>query len=292
MRRIVVVLSIVALSLVPLNAAEAEKNGVGAFVSFKDGTLTIKGKSGVLTYRQISENYKTYCNNENGPGSALVNTVDSLGQTIPGTALQVDVLNREIVCGLDYRFIGKFASFKDGTLILNAVDAPAGFIAKPIGKIELKIDSDIPVLESVASGDYKFAGRAGDVLRNVKQGQLITARSENDPDIIEVIQIGEAKRKIERYIGQTRGTVRGTFVSFDKDVLRIRGKGQKSSASNEYDRLLNLRIAESVPIVESIDGGAYQPTGSVALKNIKEGTIITVRKVEEVILEIQIGVAK
>lgn len=177
-------------------------------------------------------------------------------------------------------------------MILNAVDAPAGFIAKPAGKITLTIDSEIPVLESISGGDYKFAGRAGDVLKNVKQGQLVTARSEYDPNFIEVIQIGDAKRKIERYIGQTRGSVRGTFVSFEKDLLRIRGKGLKSSAANEYDRLINFRIIEGIPIVESIDGGAYQPAGSAALKNIKEGTIITVRKVEEVILEVQIGVAK
>lgn len=92
MKRIVVLLGIVAVFLAPLHAAEEEKSDAGTFVSFKDGTLTINGKSGVLTYRQIGENYKTYRNNEDGPGSALVITVDALGQTIPGTALQVDVL--------------------------------------------------------------------------------------------------------------------------------------------------------------------------------------------------------
>ena len=51
-------------------------------------------------------------------------------------------------------------------------------------------------------------------------------------------------------------------------------------------------FADNVPIAESIDGGAYKPVGVDALKAVKEGEIITIRKVEEVILEIQIGVAK
>ncbi len=50
----------------------------GEFASFEDGTLTIEGKSGLLVYERVGENYKTYQNNEDGPGSKLVNTVEAL----------------------------------------------------------------------------------------------------------------------------------------------------------------------------------------------------------------------
>jgi hypothetical protein len=78
-------------------------------------------------------------------------------------------------------------------------------------------------------------------LKTVQKGTLLTARSEYDAETIEVIQIGEPKRKMERYIAQTRGTLRGTFVSFKDGVLRILGKGVNSLATNEYERLLSLQ---------------------------------------------------
>lgn len=215
-----------------------------------------------------------------------------MSRVISGTVFQVNVEEREISFGLDHRVIGTFESYKDGQLNLLAAEVPPGFIKKPIGKVALTIDPSIPILESIKGGDYKHAGPAGEVLKTVKKGTLVTARSEYDIDIIEVIQIGAPKRKIERYIGQTRGPVRGTLVSFKDGILRIRGKGVTSLAANEYDRVIALRIPDHIPIVESIDGGAYEPAGAEALKTVKEGTIVTIRKVEEVVLEIQIGVAK
>jgi hypothetical protein len=255
--------------------------------------LTIQGKSGLLVYKQVGENYKTYENNETGPGSRLVSTVEALDRVVPGTIFRVNVENREISFGLDHRVIGTFISFEDGKLKLLAADVPQGFIKRPTGQVVLTIDVGTPVLESINGGDNKFAGLAGDVLKRVKTGEKITARGEYDPDIIDVIQIGEPKRKIERYAGQTRGTVRGAFISFKDGVLRIRGKGLNSPIGNEYERVMSLRIADTVPIVESIDGAEYKPVGGTdVLKTLKEGTVVTIRKVEEVILEVQIGVSK
>ncbi len=269
-----------------------EHSANGTFVSFKDGTLTIKGKSGLVIYQQVGANYQTFENNEDGPGSRLVETVAALSRVVPGTVFQVHVGDREIFYGLDHRVIGMFESYQDGKLVLVAADVPPGFIKKPTGKVTLTIDPGIPVLESINGGDYKHAGTAGAVLKTVKQGAMLTARSEFDAEIIEVIQIGDPKRRMERYIGQTRGTVRGAFVSFNDGVLRIRGKGVTSLATNEYERLINLRIADRIPIVESTDGGAYEPAGTDALKGVQEGAIVTIRRVEGFILEIQIGVAK
>jgi hypothetical protein len=268
------------------------KTASGTFVSFKDGTLTLRDKSGLVVHEQIGANYKTFQNNENGPGVKQVPTVEALSQVLPGTVCQVHVEDREISIGLDHRVIGTFESYQDGKLDLLPADAPAGFLKRPTGRVVLAIDPGIPVLESVDGSDYRHAGSAGEVLKNVRKGTMVTARSEYDTDTIEVIQLGDSKRKIERYVGQTRGTVRGGFVSFRDGILRIRGKGVTSLAANEYERLIAVRITDSIPVVESIDGGAYRPADPGTLKSLKEGTVITVRKVEEVVLEIQIGVAR
>jgi len=292
MKSIIATLSVlfVTFSLVALE--QENKSGAGTFVSFRDGTLTIRGKSELHIYKQIGDNYKTYQNNDNGPGSRLVDTVDALSRCTQGTVFQVNVEDRVIIFGLDHRVIGTLESFADGKLNLLAADVPTGFVKKPAGNITLTIDPNTPVLESVDGSDLKFVGIAGDVLKKAKKGVLITARSEYDPAIVEVIEIGDPKRRIERYIGQTRGTVRGTFVSFKAGILRIRGKSVTPLAANEYERVIAARVPDHIPIVESIDGGEYQPTTADALANLKEGTLVTIRKVEEVLIEIRIGVPK
>jgi hypothetical protein len=110
---------------------------------------------------------------------------------------------------------------------------------------------------------------------------------------VDVVQIGQVTRKIERYAGQSRGPVRGRFVSFQDGVLQLLGRGVRSLVADDYDRLFRFRIADDVPVFESIDGGEYQPAGTAeALKNVKEGTIVTIRKAEEVVIDVRVGVAK
>lgn len=269
-----------------------EQTASGTFVSYTKGTLTIKSKSGLHSYQEVGANYKTFQNNETGAGCKSVETVEALNSVTLGMVFQVNVETREITYGLDYRVLGKFESYKEGKLILQAAEAPTGFVKKPTGTIELTIEPSIPILESVMGGDYKYAGSAGEFLKTITKGTMVTARSEYDPETIEVLQIGEAKRQMERYVGQTRGTVRGTFVSFKNGILRIRGRGVTTLAANEYDRVIAARVTESLPIVESIDGGAYKPTSLETLSATKEGTVITIRKIEEIVLEVQIGIAK
>lgn len=304
-----VVLGMAALpGFVPTRLAAAEttarnQSGSGAFVSFQGGTLTIKGKAGVIVYDHVGENYKTYHNNEEGPGSRLVSTLKALGgeklpgnitpltRVLPGTFVTVNVEEREICIGFDYRVIGTFVSYQDGKLNLLAADVPPGFVQKPAGKIVLTIDPDVPALKS--TGDYlEYAGTAAKVLKAAQPGVLVTARSQYDPEAIEVIEIGSPKYQMERYIGQARGPVRGAFVSFKGDILRIRGKGLAPLAETTYEELIVRRVADNIPIVESIDGGAYRPVSVDALKTAKEGTIITIRKASDVIFGIEIGIAK
>lgn len=298
-----IALGIAVLAVVPrtLGAADTpaadvsesnEKSANGAFVSFRDGTLTIKGKSGSVVYKQVGKNYKAYENNEAGPGSKLVDTVEALSRVEPGTVVRVLVEKRIIYFGLDHRVIGAFESYTDGKLTLIAANAPPGFIKIPEGKVTIAVDPATPTIQSINGAHFHYAGPAGEVLKTIKAGTVITARSESDVDTVEVVQIGESKSRIERYAGQTRATIRGSFISYKDGILRLRAKGLRSRAINEYERLFNMRINDSIPIFESIDGGAYQPVNADTLKNLKEGMIVTVRKVEEVIIDIQIGVAK
>lgn len=276
----------------PESQPQKEQSASGTFVSYKDGKLTIRSKVGPVVYQQVGANYKTFQNNELGAGSKPVDTATALAAVEPGMVVRVNVEDREIHFGLDYRVIGTFVSYKDGKLTLDAAPAPQGFVQKPSGAVELTIERTIPVLESVDRGMYTLAGTADDVLNKVKKGTVVTARSETDHDRVEVVLLGESRFRIERYAGQSRATVRGAFVSWKDGLLRIRGKGVSSLAEYEYERIIAVRILPHVPIVESIDGGEYKPVTAEALNQLKEGTIVTIRKVEELVLEVQIGVAK
>mgnify|MGYP000732673906 CR=1 FL=1 len=151
-----------------------EKSASGSFVSFRDGTLTLKGKSGPINFEHIGAKYKTFENNESGPGSKLVDTADALRRVAPGMVFRVSVEDREIIFGLDHRVIGTFESYRDGKLNLLAADVPPGFVRRPAGNVSLTIDPEIPVLESLEGGDYNHAGPAGEILKKIKHGTLLT----------------------------------------------------------------------------------------------------------------------
>jgi len=286
------------------DAPAMDRSGSGAFVSYNGGLLTLKGKSGHLLFNNVGAKFKAYQNNEEGPGSRLVDTMQalsgaqlpgkirSLTRVLPGTKMRVDVEKREIYFGYDFRVIGTLVSFEGGKLNLAAADVPEGFVKIPAGPVSLPIDPMTPVLESIHGGDLKFAGSAGEMLKKAKPGAVITTHSHYDPDVVEVVEIGEPKRRMERYIGETSGTVRGSFLSFKGDILRINGKGIGASLTDPYDQLIVRRVLPEVPILESVDGGPYEAAGFDALRRAKEGTVITIRKVEDLILEIRVGLSK
>lgn len=187
--------------------------------------------------------------------------------------------------------MGLLSSY-DGTLKLTAPDLQPGFEDLPDERRELPVDPDVPVLQLTDADVYQYAGPAGKVLPAVKAGAVVTARSEFDPSKIEVIQVGASKRTMERYIGQSRASVRGEFVSFKNGVLRIRGKAISPLAPNEYERVMAARVDKTTSIVESTDGGEYKPSTIETLAALKEGATVTIRKAEEVVIEIQVGLPR
>src|SRR5262245_46108488 len=106
--------------------AARNKSGNGTFVSYSGGLLTLNSSAGALIYDNVGANYKSYQNNEEGPGSKLVDTVHAfsggklpgritpLTRVLPGTLVCVNVEDREIYFGFDYRVIGTFVSYGNG----------------------------------------------------------------------------------------------------------------------------------------------------------------------------------
>ncbi len=168
-----------------------ERTTSGTFVSFKNGALTIKAKSGLVVFKQVDANYKTYQDNDPGAGAKLVDTTLALSNVAPGMAMRVNVEDREIQFGLDYRVIGAFESYQDGKLIVQALEAPPGSVTKPTGTITLAVDRALPVLQSIDGGEYQPV--TSDALKNLREGTTITIRKAEEI-VIEVF-IGVANKK-------------------------------------------------------------------------------------------------
>ena len=147
----IALLSLDQPTVVATDVPQSNQSGSGTLVSFRDGRLTMKGKAGLVVYDRIGENFQTFQNNENGPGSKCVGTVEalsgsylegnvkSLSRVMPGTAVRVNVEKSQIYFGLDHRICGTFVSYRDGQLKLLAAAAPSGFIKELTGDVFLTI---------------------------------------------------------------------------------------------------------------------------------------------------------
>ena len=103
------------------------------------------------------------------------------------------------------------------------------------------------------------------------------------------------------FIGVNKSRTVGTFVSYTtgskSSGLALLAKNLTPSGyTKKYgDSLFMRNISESIPVEESIDGGPYQPVGTVktVLADVKEGTLVTVHfHGEGVITLIQLGMPK
>lgn len=168
---------------------------------------------------------------------------------------------------------GRFVSFKDGTLTLQANSGA-------------KIGNEIPenTKTLVWNHDdrvYKPADTA-EALHQAKLGTWF------------IVQV--AKENVTLRIGSRKGETIGTFVSFKNDRLLILGKNLGESYVKKYGSNVHFnKFREDVPIYESVDGGEYQVIGTAnkILGDVREGTILTVHgEGDDNITLIQIGVPK
>jgi len=203
-----VALAVVFCSLVAAQAAadeakqretvdQKDKHGFGRFVSFKDGTLTLESNSNTLiVWNKIPENIKTLkYEPEANDYKQVENAAAALGQVKTGTYMMVGDKKGFIRIGAKIdQVIGAFVSFKNDRLLLLGKNLPADFV-KRYGLIlnYNKFRDDVPVHESIDGGEFKLIGTANKVLRDVKEGTVLTVHGEGD-DNITLIQIGSQKK--------------------------------------------------------------------------------------------------
>lgn len=204
-------LGVVPWAVVPASASAQEKaepkresvdqkdmRGWGRFVSFKDGTLTLESNAGVfLVWQKIGENSKTLkFDSAAGKYVQVEKTAAALDQTKAGTWVIVGDGKSDIRIGARAgQSSGTFVSFKDGRLLMLGRDLGESFTKKYGNNLHFnRFRDDVPVHESIDGGEYKQIGTANKVLRDVKEGTILTVHAEGD-DNITLIQVGVAKKK-------------------------------------------------------------------------------------------------
>ena len=117
----------------PKKEAPKEKNEGGRFVSFKDGTLTLKTHTGTTIEKQIAENTKaSVWSHEEGvyqPKGAA----EALKLIKPGTVVGVQTAKDSVTLRIGAKkgqTVGTFVSFKDDRLTILGKDFPESFTKK------------------------------------------------------------------------------------------------------------------------------------------------------------------
>lgn len=172
------------------------KNGRGKFVSFQDGTLTLRGNSGILmVWNKIAEDTKTFkFDPDAGEYKRVEDTAIALNQVKAGTWVIVGDRKAEIRIGARKgQVTGTFVSFKNDRLLMLGKDLGPSYTKKYGNNLHFNpFRDDVPVSESIDGGEYKLIGTANEVLGDVKEGTILTVHGEGD-DNITLIQIGVKK---------------------------------------------------------------------------------------------------
>jgi len=161
---------------------QKEKQNQGKFVSFKDGTLILKGNYEGLVWHDITEKTKVvqwdYAAGEYKPSG----TAEVLGKLEPGAWVMVTAGRALIRVGArKERVIGTFVSFKDERLLMLGTALPEAFTKKYGNNLHFnKFAEGVPVYESVDGGDFKLVGIAEKILPTVKEGTNVAVYGEGD----------------------------------------------------------------------------------------------------------------
>jgi hypothetical protein len=176
--------------------AVKSKTAGGQFVSFTDGTLTIKANSGTLIENKIRDNTKALVWNTEENAYKPAPTVDALKQAKPGTWMVVGENAGLIRIGARKgRTVGTFISFKNDRLLLLGKDLGESYTKKYGNNLYMnKFRDDVPAYESIDGGEYKLVGTANQVLPQVKEGTTLTVYGEGDDNITR-IEIGIPRKQ-------------------------------------------------------------------------------------------------
>ncbi len=265
---------------------QKNKAGGGAFVSFKDGTLTLKGKSGGLVWHDIPASTAVVLWNDAANAHQPSGTVESLNKVERGTWVGVPAMEngrREkiYVGGKNGSVTGTFVSYKDDQMLLLGKDlTPNSFTKKYGNQLKFKkFAEDLPVFESIDGGDYVRAGTPSTALPKIKEGTLVTVHYGAGDGNFTRIEIGVKKGPPSDKASENTAApdkVRqndkggyGKFGSFKDGTLTLKGN---------YGGLVWKNFPETTKVVAWDDAAkAYQPSGNVeVLSKVEAGTWITV----------------
>lgn len=171
---------IAALTVVGATRAQEAKSGQagwGAFVSFKDGTLTLKSSGGRRVWNNLAETTKVFQWDNAARDFRPTRPAEALSKVAAGTWIFVAENQAHIRVGVEKEghVTGTFVSFKEGRLLLLGKDLPVSNFTKKYGN-QLnypKFAENVPVFESIDGGDYTLAGTPAEILPKLKEGTLV-----------------------------------------------------------------------------------------------------------------------
>lgn len=199
------VLALLGITPWALVAAEApapalidqkDKSGYGKFVSFKDGTLTLKGNYSGLVWHEIAGKTPVVhwdnAANEYKPSG----TAEILAKVDAGTWIIVGGNRALIRVGARKgHTTGTFVSFKNDRLLLLSSNLGGSYVKKYGNQVHFsKFAADVPVYESLDGGDYQLVSTPATTLPSVKEGTILTVHGAGDDNITR-IEIGVPKSK-------------------------------------------------------------------------------------------------
>jgi hypothetical protein len=177
-------------------ADQKEQAGRGKFMSFKDGTLTLKGNCGVLAWHNVTEKTQVLRWDDAASEYKPSGNAEALHKVEAGAWVMVGGGKSVIRVGSRKgRTTGTFVSFKDDRLLLLGTNLGGSYVKKYGNQVHFnKFAADVPVYESIDGGDFTLAGTPTTALPRVKEGTILTIYGEGDDNITR-IEIGVPKSK-------------------------------------------------------------------------------------------------
>jgi len=160
-------------------------------VSFRDGTLTLKGNYGGLSWNGITEKTQVVRWDDTEGKYVPAGTAEVLSKVEPGTWIIVGSSKTLIRVGARKgRTTGTFVSYKDDRLLMLGKDLGPSYTKKYGNQLHMnKFADDVPVYESIDGGEFTYAGNPAAILPKVKEGAIITIYGAGDDNITR-IEIG------------------------------------------------------------------------------------------------------
>jgi hypothetical protein len=175
---------------------QKERAGRGKFVSFKNGTLTLKGNYAVLVWNGITEKTQVHRWDDAAGVYQPAGSAEVLSKLEPGAWVMVgDGKSMIRVGSRKGKTTGTFVSFKDERLLLLGINLGGSYVKKYGNQVHFhKFATDVPVYESIDGGDFTLAGTPATTLPKVREGTILTVYGEGDDNIVR-IEIGAPKKK-------------------------------------------------------------------------------------------------